>query len=182
MSEVISFASGDVTIYGSIEGARVYLGPEYEEWDLSGDGDVTTDMRRALVKARRFLDGMPWAAAYDTFAARDALDLGTGGGDAAFPFRAASYELAAMVLEDDQALVLLDDLRGVTSVSAGGDSISFGSGTTNPIPGRAYLFLAAYLIDTNVDPVSAELDGKAGGEVNPFSIGPAFELETKWRF
>ncbi len=161
MSEIISFASGDVTIYGTLEGARGYLGPERDEWDLASDSEVTTDMQRALVKALRFLDRLAWAPAYDTFAERDAVQAIVN----------ASYELAALVYDDSEALAASQDTDVVTSISAGGDSVTYAVGAKrSSVPAPALSLLLPYL-STAVD--DAALDGSAGQEgctVNPFSL------------
>lgn len=170
MSETIAFTAGSATIYGSIAGARAYLGVERDEWDVATDADVTKDMKRALVKATRYLDRMAWAPAYSSFAMRDALDLGTGGGDAAFPFRAACYELAVLALDDEDVLAP-DSLRGVTSISAGGDTVTLALGVDQPkLPAKVLDLIAPYLSTDGAALLNAETAGQHGCERNPFAL------------
>lgn len=159
MSEPITLTTATATIYGSRSGARAYLGAERAEWDLASDAAVTVDMKRALVKAMRFLDRLAWASDYSTFAARDAVTAIVN----------ASYELAALVYDDETALDTEAD--GVTSVSAGGDAVTYAVGVRRqPVPGVAYAMIAPYLA-TDVDDAAIDgSDGQEGSETNPFSL------------
>lgn len=162
MSELVTLTTATATIYGTLTGARAYLGAERDEWDLASDGAVTTDMKRALVKAMRFLDRLAWADAYNTFAERDAV----------LAIQQASYELGALVYADSEALDVDGGEEGVTSISAGGDSVSYALGVKRPlVPGYALGLILPYLA-TEVDDAALEgSDGQEGCETNPFSLG-----------
>jgi hypothetical protein len=163
MSELVTLTTATATIYGSRAGARAYLGAEREEWDLANDAAVTVDMKRALVKAMRFLDRLAWGTAYLTFAARDAVTAIVN----------ASYELGALVYDDDTALDDASDASEVTSVSAGGDSVSYAVGVKRPpVPGVAYALIAPYLATAVDDAALDGSDGLEGSETNPFSLSP----------
>lgn len=162
MSELVTLTTATATIYGTLAGARGYLGAERAEWDLATDAAVTVDMKRALVKAMRFLDRLAWGTAYSTFALRDAVTA----------IKNASYELAALVYDDDTALEDAGDPESVTGISAGGDSVSYAVGVKRPaVPGVAFGLLTPYLA-TEVDDAALDgSDGQEGCEVNPFSLG-----------
>lgn len=177
MSTLLTFANtATATIYGSTAGAKAYLGAETTAWD-----DVATDetLQRLLVKATRLLDRYSWITAYTTFAARDALDLGTGGGDAAFPFRAAAYELAEEGRTNPSILTGETD-SNVSSISDGGASVSYFSpksvarGTALAFPKRVMDLIGAYL-------ASATFGGPQGGtsqegsDANPFDEDEDFD-------
>ena len=162
MSESIDFTAGSITIYGTLEGARVYLGMERDEWDLAADSDITTDMKRALVKALRFLDRLAWGTDYSSFALRDAVTA----------IQNASYELAALVYDDDTVLEDAGSAEAVTSVSAGGDAVSYAVGVKRPaVPGVALSLISPYLATTADDAALDGSDGQEGCTVNPFSLG-----------
>lgn len=161
MSELITLTTATATIYGSRAGARAYLGAEREEWDLASDAAVTVDMKRALVKAMRFLDRLSWADDYDEFAERDAVTN----------IVYASYELAALVYDDETALEDAGSEEAVTSISAGGDSVSYAVGARrSPVPGVAYALIAPYLATAVEDAALDGSDGLEGSETNPFSL------------
>lgn len=159
MSELITLTTATATIYGSLAGTRAYLGAERAEWDLASDAALSVDQKRALVKAMRFLDRLAWASAYDTFAERDAVTAIVN----------ASYELAALVYDDETALD--SEADGVTSISAGGDSVTYAVGVRRPsVPSVALSLIAPYL-STEVDDAAYDgSDGLEGGTVNPFSL------------
>lgn len=187
MSETITLTNATATIYGSLAGARAYLGALFEAWDVANDSDVTTDMRRALVRAGRYLDRLPWAPAYADFAARDGLDLGTGDGDAAFPFRAASYLLANANYEGSVELGASTSSTDIASMSAGGASITYrneSASTSNldVLPPDVLALIGSYLADG----VIAASIGAEGGEsapgacVNPFGPRRDFDRNEPW--
>lgn len=159
MSATITLTTATATIYGTLAGARSYLGAERAEWDLASDGALSVDQKRALVKAMRFLGRLAWSDAYDTFAERDAVTAIVN----------ASYELAALVYDDETALDTEAD--GVTSVSAGGDSVTYAVGVRrSPVPSVALLLIAPYLATTVDDAAIDGSDGQEGSETNPFSL------------
>lgn len=161
MSEPITLTTATATIYGTLAGARAYLGAERSEWDLASDGAITTDMKRALVKAMRFLDRLAWADDYDTFAERDAVTAIVN----------ASYELGALAYNDETILEDAGSAEAVTSVSAGGDSVTYAVGVKQqPVPGAAYALIAPYLATAVEDAALDGSDGQEGSETNPFSL------------
>lgn len=185
MSETITFLNGaQARIYGSRAGALGYLGGETVEWNA-----VATDegLQRLLVRASRYLDRLPWTEDYATFAARDALDLADGSvGDAAFPFRAACYELARLALEDEDVLTAADQGSNIKSMGASGAEIEFFSqtsadrGTASLLPIPVANLIGAYLSVTALD-VSAEAgDSETGTCVNPFGPCSDFDRNEPW--
>lgn len=178
MSETLTFDSGaTATIYGSLSGALAYLSAQYDGWD-----DVATDeaLWKLLVRASRLVDRLTWVDDYDTFAERDAFDLGTGGGDAAFPFRAAVYEWANLA-RTNPAVLTLDQGSNVASVSDGGASVSyFGPtsvriGNASPMP-RVVMDLIGRYLDTG----ESDLDtpsSSTGADVadSPFATDARFD-------
>lgn len=168
MSETLTFANGaQARIYGSTAGALAYLGAETTEWD-----DVATDeaLQRLLVRAGRLLDDLPWNEDYEAFEARDGLDLGSGDGDAAFPFRAASYLIADAGLLDETILIS-SPTGDVTSMSAGSTSITTRTGASESaldrLPSRVLDLIGDYL--TIDDGLVMGGYGAAGSSCNPFS-------------
>lgn len=171
MSETITLTTATAEIYGTLAGARAYLGAESAGWDLASDGLVGPDQKRALVKARRYIDSFEWASDYDTFAERDAYTTGVGSGDEAYPFRAASYRLAAVLVVDPDA-VTPSTGRKVASISAGGDSVTYqGAETKHTMHPEALALLAPYLATAESDPAHDATAGVSGCETNPFSLG-----------
>lgn len=149
MSESITFANGATArIYGTLTGALAYLGAQSDAWD-----DVATDepLQRLLVQATRYIERRGWIEEVATFDLRDALDLGTGDGDAAFPFRAAVYELAELARNDAAVLQAIDTGSNIQSLGAGGASLSFFAptsareGTALPMPKVIMDLVGAYL-------------------------------------
>lgn len=171
MSATLTFTNGATgRIHGSLAGALALLGSETSEWD-----DVTTDesLWRLLVRSTRALDRLPWKSDYATFAARDALDLGTGDGDAAFPFRAASYRLANAALVDEAVLAASSSDSDVASMSAGGTSISLRNVQSQTqtlisrLPQDVLALIGAYLDYGGA--VGLGGTGQSGGSCNPFA-------------
>lgn len=185
MSESITLTNATATIYGSLAGARAYLGAESEDWDVSADSGITTDMRRALVKARRLLDRLSYLDDYDTFAERDAVDLGTGGGDAAFPFRAASYILADLG-RDDESIFGSASTSDIASMSAGGASITYRNESKATLvaglPDSVLELLADYL-DTGDNLALIGAEGPTTSDTvdtNPFGEDADFDRNESW--
>lgn len=184
MSETITFANGaQAKIYGTLAGALAYLGAETTDWDAVATDE---DLQRLLVRATRYLDRLPWASDYETFAARDALDLADGSiGDAAFPFRAACYEIARLAFTDDSVLGggVTDDT--VASMSAGGASITFrdrsreSQSYAETLPPSVLVLIGAYLAtDVTVDAAGGA--SSTGSDTNPFGPGSDFDREEPW--
>lgn len=179
MSATLTFDNGAMgRIYGSLTGALSLLGSETTEWD-----DVTTDesLQRLLVRASRYLDKLPWQDDYDTFAERDALDLGTGDGDAAFPFRAASYRLANAALLDESLMSFSTSDADVSSMSAGGTSISLRNVQSEAqsaiarLPEDVLVLVGRYLDYGGATGMGGT--GVTGSECNPFASDQSGRLE-----
>lgn len=172
MSATLTFANtAQARIYGSLAGALSYLGSSTDAWD-----DVTSDeaLQRLLVRAGRLLDSMAWESDYETFAARDALDLADGSvGDAAFPFRAAQYELANIGLTDESVFTVFDQGSNIQSMGAGGAQVTFFSptsserGTATLLPPIVMKLIGEYLAMPSLSVGGGR--GVSGSDCNPFS-------------
>lgn len=155
MSEVVTISGASATIYGSVTGATDYLqfglGARYDAWrELDSDGK-----KRALVSSARYLDGLSWTDDYDTFAERDAVTEIVN----------ASYELAAFLAEDEDALSGGGD--DVASVSGGGVSLTFRERKRQDLPSLVVQMLGEFLSsDLAAGPDGG--DGQAGSCDNPF--------------
>jgi len=179
MSALLTFANtATSTIHGSLAGCLAYLGARTTDWNA-----VATDetLWRLLVQARDLIDAQPWATGYTTFALRDAIDLGTGGGDAAFPFRAASYLLADLARTDPSVLVSTES--NVSSISDGGASVSYFSpksiarGTATIFPKRVMDLIGSYLATTSLGGPQGGTS-VAGSADNPFDEANDFEPDV----
>lgn len=172
MSQTLTFANtSQARIYGSLAGALGYLGSSSTTWDSVASDEA---LQRLLVRAGRYLDYLPWKEDYDTFDERDALDLDDGSvGDAAFPFRAASYELANLALTDESVLTIADQSTNIQSLGAGGASVSYFAptsverGTATLLPPVLMKLVGAYLQSPAVGAAGGR--GQAGSACNPFS-------------
>lgn len=180
MSETLTFANtAQARIYGTRAGCLGYLGAETDEWNGVAADET---LWRLLVRASRYLDLLQWTEDYATFAARDALDLANGAlDDAAFPFRAACYELARLALEDDSVLSAVDQGSNIQSVGAGGASVTYFSqtsaqhGTAPILPPVLLKLIGSYLAVSALD-ISAESgESGTGSCVNPF--GPCSDFD-----
>lgn len=185
MSETITFANGaQARIYGSLAGALSYLGGETDEWDLVASDE---SLQRLIVRASRYLDRLPWSTDYATFAARDALDLADGSiDDAAFPFRAACYELARLALEDEDVLAAADQGSNIKSMGAGGAEIEFFSQTsaargTAPLLPPVVMSLIGGYLDASASDIAADGgDSGTGTCENPFGSDGDFDRGEPW--
>jgi hypothetical protein len=185
MSTTLTFANtAQARIYGSLAGALGHLGAQTTDWDgVAADQELW----RLLVRATNYLDKLPWASDYRTFAARDALDLADGTvGDTAFPFRAACYELANLALEDEDVLTAADQGSNIQNMGAGGASITFFSqtsatrGTAPLLPPTVMKLIGAYL-DISATDINAEGgDSDTGSCANPFGPCRDFDRTGPW--
>jgi hypothetical protein len=176
MSEVVTVSAGVTgTIYGSFAGATAYLGGSGSAAAVAYRG-LTDDAerKRKLIDATRFLNRIGYTTDYALFATRDALDLGTGDADAAFPFRAACYELAALAAVNADVLVVEDQGSNIQSVSAGGASVTYfaptsaAQGTASVLPAVVTALIGPYLA-ASADPLDqAGGTGANGACDNPF--------------
>ena len=172
MSETLTFDNGaQARIYGTLAGVLTYLGSESEEWD-----DIATDeaLQRLAVRAGRYLDHLPWEDDYATFAARDGLDLADGSvGDAAFPFRAAAYELMRLARADESILTVPDQSSNIQSLGAGGAQVTYFSptsverGTAPMLPPVLMKLIGGYLQVPSLAAGGGR--GQEGSCSNPFS-------------
>lgn len=180
MSEDVTLTSGATgTIYGSLAQALIYLdthlGDEYEAFIAL----AANDRKRAQIAARRYLDTLDWADDYDTFAERDAYQAdATLPGDAGYPFRAASYLLAALAADDPDVLSVgaQSEQQQVTSVSIAGASLSLTAGArfgelSTKLPADILAMLSPYLDDSVASSALSAIGGRGqeGSDTNPFS-------------
>lgn len=173
MSSTLTFTNGaQARIYGSLAGGLSYLGSNTTAWD-----EIETDeaLQRLFVSSGRYLDRLPWDDDYATFAARDALDLADGSvGDAAFPFRAAQYELAQLARADSSVLTAADQSSNIQSLGAGGAQVTYFSptsverGTATLLPPVLMRLVGGYL-RAPVTLSASDGRGSAGSPCNPFS-------------
>jgi hypothetical protein len=187
MSEVVTIGTGSATIHGSFAGALAYHDTSGSESSVAFRAiEEPDDQKRKLVDATRYLNRLGYIEAYQTFAARDALDLGTGDGDAAFPFRAAAYVLAALAEDDPDVLTADDQGSNVRSVAAGSARVEMFSqtsaqrGTASVLPSTVQALIGPYLA---VPADSLNQDGGTGegsGCSNPFSWRREFNRRDPW--
>lgn len=176
MSEVLVITTGGSgTTYGSFAGATEYLGASGSDAAVAFRDLASDDERkRRLIDAARYLNKLAYTTDYTTFAARDVLDLGTGDADAAFPFRAACYELAALAAADPNVLTVEDQGSNIQSVSASGASVTYFAqtsarrGTAPLMPPVVMAHVGPYLA-VNEDPLDQDGGtGDTGSCENPF--------------
>lgn len=180
MSSTVTIGTGSATIYGTLAAAIAYLDTSSSDASVAFRALAATpdEQKRKLVDATRYLNRLGYVDGYTTFAARDALDLGTGDADAAFPFRAATYELAALAVLDPDVLVVEDQGSNVSRVYAGGAGVDFFSqtsaqqGTAPTMPASILAIIGGYLATVDLD-VSGGT-GATGSDVNPF--GPCADI------
>ena len=181
MSSTVTIGSGTATIYGTLAAAIAYLDVSSSEAAAAFRALAATpdEQKRKLVDATRYLNSLGYVTGYTTFAARDALDLGTGDADAAFPFRAACYELAALAVLDPDVLVVEDQGSNIARVYAGGAGVDYFSqtsaqqGTAPVMPAVVMALIGSYLA-TSASSVDGG-SGATGSSVNPF--GPCMDID-----
>lgn len=184
--EVLTIGSGSVTIYGSFAGASAQTPSStgaaafFDTSDSSASvaykalaDDLTR--KKKLADATRLINSFGYIDGYTTFAARDALDLGTGDGDNAFPFRVACYLLAGLAAADRDVLEADDTGSNVRSVGAGSSRVEFfnptsvARGTASILPAQVLALIGPYLA---ISADSLDQDGgtgATGGCVNEFA-------------
>jgi len=177
MSELVTLSSGATgTIHGSLAQALIVLDTRMgDEYRAYADADVN-DRKRAQLNARYFLDAFDYADDYDTFAERDALQADSSlPGDEGYPFRVASYLLAALAYADPDLLSLTaqSEVQQVTSVSIAGASLGLTAGarfgeSLQRLPADVLDLIAPYLEQT-MPAGSRGGRGQEGSCVNPFS-------------
>lgn len=185
MSEVETITGGATgTIYGTFAGATNYHGASGSDAAVAYRGLANDDERkRKLIDSTRYLNRFGYATGYTTFALRDVVDLGTGDGDAAFPFRAACYELAGLAAVDSNVLAAADQGSNIKAVSASGASVEYFSptsvaqGTASLLPPTVLALIGPYLA-VNADALDqGGGTGATGSCENPF--GPCADYERR---
>jgi hypothetical protein len=187
MSEVLNIGSGIATIYGTFAGATAYFDTSDSAAAVAWKALATDDDRKKkLADATRFLNRLGYVTDYQTFAARDALDLGTDDADAAFPFRAACYELAGLAADDRDVLTADDQGSNVRAVGAGSARVEFFSptsaqrGTASVLPSTVEALIGPYLA-ASAD--ALDQDGGSGsgaGCENPFGHCRDYDRRDPW--
>lgn len=173
MSETFTGSPAGTT-YGSLAAALVYLDGQYGDAYTAWLALVTATQKRTLIAATRYLNALIWIEDYTTFAERDAYDLGTGDGDAAFPFRAATYELAVLAAVDPDVLTVDDQGSNIQAVGAGGAYVNFFKGTSAsdgsayPLPPILMALIGGYLWWSIGTVAAVGGGGETGSCVNPF--------------
>lgn len=178
MSEAVTLTSGATgTVYGSLAGGLIvldtFIGDEYTAFIAA----TTNDHKRAQLAARRVLDALDYADDYDTFAERDAFQADSSlPSDQGYPFRVASYLLAALGYADPDLFSLTADSQQVTSVSIAGASIGLtgasrsDSSLASRLPPDVLALLSPYLASAETGGLSVYGGrGVAGSDTNPFS-------------
>ena len=184
MSEVLAIGTGTATTYGSFVGATAFFDTSDSSaavaWRALTDDEAR---KRKLADATRTLNGLGYADGYTTFALRDALDLGTGDDDAAFPFRAACYVLAGLAGADREVLETDDTGSNVRAVGAGSARVEFFSptsaarGTASILPPVVMALIGPYLA-ASADVLDQDGGtGSTGSCENPF--GPCADFERR---
>lgn len=178
MSEAVTLTSGATgTVYGSLAAGLIVLDTRLgEEYAAYSALDANT-RKRAQLNVRYFLDTFDWADDYATFDARDALQAdATLPGDEGYPFRVASYLLAALAAFDASVVSVAQDDQQVTSVSIAGASLSLTAGSRfgdpkSRLPPDVLALLSPYFNQSNATAAATALGGRGqeGSDCNPFS-------------
>lgn len=178
MSEPVTLTSGATgTIYGSAAAALLvldtFVGDEYTAF-IALDANTR---KRAQLAARRVIDALSYASDCDTFAERDALQADSSlPSDQGYPFRVASYLLAALGAFDSDVFSLSADDQQVTSVSIAGASLGLSgaarsdSSLASRLPPDVLALLAPYLESSESGGLAVYGGrGQTGSDENPFS-------------
>lgn len=187
MSEAITVGTGTVTIYGTFAGATAHFDTSGSEAAEAWTGLADDNARKKkLIDATRFLNRLGYTDDYVTFAARDALDLGTGDSDEAFPFRIACYELAGLAAADPDVLVVDDQGSNVRAVGAGSARVEFFSptsaqrGTASVLPSTVQALIGPYLA-ASADALDQDGGtGDTGSCSNPFGPCRDYDRRDPW--
>lgn len=163
MSEVVNITGGySGTIYGTFNAALAHMQTHFGSTYAAFLGLSTDDQKRALITVAAFLDQLAWNDDADTFAERDAIAA----------FVDASYELGALLAQDDAALTAAEQGSELQSVSDGGVSVTFRDtktrrGSSGVLPPNVARLIGKYLV-TGVAP-DVTLDSVSSAATNPFS-------------
>ena len=164
MSEIVVIGGHNAQIYGTFADATAHMstryGGAYAAWlELEAD-----DQKRALVAAADYLDRQAWIVDADSFEKRDAIAA----------FQKASYELGALIAEDDTIVTLLDQGNNISSVGAGGAFVNYANptsaqrGTATVLPAILTQLIGKYLATTSTGGADGG-EGQSSGARNPFS-------------
>lgn len=178
MSEAVTLTSGATgTVYGSLAAALLvldtYIGDEYTAF-IALDANTR---KRAQIAAGRVIDSLDYSDSYDTFAERDALQADASlPSDQGYPFRVASYLLAALGAFDSDLFSLSAQDQQVTSVSIAGASLGLSGAARSDLmlasrlPSDVLALLSPYLASAETGGLGAVGGrGQAGSDCNPFS-------------
>lgn len=165
MSEVVTVSAGVAgTIYGTFAAAEAYLGARYgaryTAWLALADGP----QKQTLISATDILNSQDWIETADTFAERDALDA----------FVSASYELAALIVEDEDLANVVDQGGNIQSANAGGAGVTFFAptsarrGSAPLLPPLIMRLVGDYLAAAEALGADGGT-GASGDDENPFS-------------
>lgn len=163
MSETITVGSASETIHGTFSAADDYnslnYGDAYDTWNALSDDNK----KKTLAAAVRYLNAQTWADDYDTFAERDAVAA----------FATAQYELAVLIASDASVVQAIDQSSNISSVGAGGASVSYfapqtvANGTATKLPPVVQRLVGQYLGTSGVTVFGGY--GQEGDEDSPFS-------------
>lgn len=188
MSEVLNITGGITgTTYGTFAGATNYIGASGADWAVAyRDLEDDDERKRKLIDATRFLNSLGYADGYTDFATRDALDLGTGDGDTAFPFRAACYRLAGLASADADVLEVDDQGSNVRSVAAGSARVEMFNptsaqfGTASVLPSSVLALIGPYLATTADSLDQDGGTGETGCSESPFGQCADYDRREPW--
>ena len=163
MSETVTIDTASETIHGTYAGAVGYVALMYGETYDAWTALTEAQRQRTLVAAVRYLNAQTWADDYDTFAKRDAVAA----------FATAEYELAVLIANDASVTAALDSSSNISSVGAGGASVSFfapqtvAAGTATKLPPVVQRLVGQYLGSSGVSVYGGY--GQEGDCESPFS-------------
>jgi hypothetical protein len=171
MSEVVTIGgSYTATIHGSFANATSWMQTHPGDRYTAFLAKVPDDQKRALVAAADYFNREGWLAAYDTFAKRDSF----AAPDGRFVFQIASYELGALVVEDDSVITGSDQGSNLRSIGAGSARLEFFNltsskqGSAPRLPPILMDLIGAYLAAPSTGGPDGG-SGQAGSSTNPFS-------------
>lgn len=182
MSETVTIGgSYTATIYGTFAGAINHLQTKFGDRYKAFLAVPPDDQKRALVSSAALLDRQGWLDAYNTFALRDAFLAP----DTRPVFQLASYELAALIVEDDSITNATDQGSNVQSLQASGAGLTFFNptsakqGSAPRLPPILMDLVGSYLSASLVDGPNGG-SGQSGSSTNPFSQCSELDRRGPW--